>query len=237
VPIAAKLVADLLTAAGVHRVLTMDLHAEQIQGFFNIPVDNIYSLPIMLGDVWKKNFDHLMVVSPDVGGVVRARALAKRLECDLAIIDKRRPKANVSEVMNIIGEVEGRTCVIMDDIVDTAGTCARRRPRSRNTAPSRSWPTASIRCFPAMPSIADQSLGSRRTGRHRHHSAVAKRRSKFAAHSPAVGGRGAGRNDSPHQQRGFGFLALHRIVRRFFSLNPLPGRGRGLSYTQYQELS
>ena len=122
VPIAAKLVADLLTAAGVHRVLTMDLHAEQIQGFFNIPVDNIYSLPIMLADVWKKNFSDLMVVSPDVGGGVRARALAKRLECDLAIIDKRRPKANVSEVMNIIGEVEGRTCVLMDDMVDTAGT-------------------------------------------------------------------------------------------------------------------
>lgn len=122
VPIAAKLVADLLTAAGVDRVLTMDLHAEQIQGFFNIPVDNIYSLPIMLADVWKKDFEDLMVVSPDVGGVVRARALAKRLECDLAIIDKRRPKANVSEVMNIIGEVEGRTCVIMDDMVDTAGT-------------------------------------------------------------------------------------------------------------------
>ena len=122
VPIAAKLVADLLTAAGVHRVLTMDLHAEQIQGFFSIPVDNIYSLPIMLADVWKKDFDNLMVVSPDVGGVMRARALAKRLECDLAIIDKRRPKANVSEVMNLIGEVEGRTCVLMDDIVDTAGT-------------------------------------------------------------------------------------------------------------------
>ena len=122
VPIAAKLVADLLAAAGVHRVLTMDLHAEQIQGFFNIPVDNIYSLPIMLADVWKQHFDDLLVVSPDVGGVVRARALAKRLECDLAIIDKRRPKANVAEVMNIIGEVEGRTCVIMDDMVDTAGT-------------------------------------------------------------------------------------------------------------------
>ena len=122
VPIAAKLVADLLTAAGVDRVLTMDLHAEQIQGFFNIPVDNIYSLPIMLADVWKQHYPNLMAISPDVGGVVRARALAKRLECDLAIIDKRRPKANVAEVMNIIGEVEGRTCVIMDDIVDTAGT-------------------------------------------------------------------------------------------------------------------
>ncbi|MBK7355467.1 ribose-phosphate pyrophosphokinase [Propionivibrio sp.] len=132
VPIAAKLVADLLTAAGVHRVLTMDLHAEQIQGFFNIPVDNIYSLPIMLADVWKKDFDGLMVVSPDVGGVVRARALAKRLECDLAIIDKRRPKANVSEVMNIIGEVEGRTCVIMDDMVDTAGTLCKAASALKN---------------------------------------------------------------------------------------------------------
>lgn len=122
VPIAAKLVADLLTAAGVQRMLTMELHAEQIQGFFNIPVDNMYSLPIMLADVWRKNFEHLMVVSPDVGGVMRARALAKRLECDLAIIDKRRPKANVSEVMNIIGDVRGQTCVLMDDMVDTAGT-------------------------------------------------------------------------------------------------------------------
>jgi ribose-phosphate pyrophosphokinase len=122
VPIAAKLMADLLTAAGVQRLLTMDLHAEQIQGFFNIPVDNIYSMPIMLADVWKKDLKDLISVSPDVGGVVRARALAKRLECDLAIIDKRRPKANVSEVMNIIGDVEDRICVIMDDIVDTAGT-------------------------------------------------------------------------------------------------------------------
>ncbi|GHU36924.1 ribose-phosphate pyrophosphokinase [Betaproteobacteria bacterium] len=122
VPIAAKLVADLLTAAGIDRVLTMDLHADQIQGFFNIPVDNAYSMPIMLADVWKQDFENLMVVSPDVGGVVRARALAKRLECDLAIIDKRRPKANVSEVMNIIGDVKDRTCVLMDDMVDTAGT-------------------------------------------------------------------------------------------------------------------
>jgi ribose-phosphate pyrophosphokinase len=122
VPITAKLVADLLAAAGVQRVLTMDLHAEQIQGFFSIPVDNTYSMPIMLADVWKQDFEDLMVVSPDVGGVVRARALAKRLECDLAIIDKRRPKANVSEVMNIIGDVRGRICVLMDDMVDTAGT-------------------------------------------------------------------------------------------------------------------
>ncbi|MBW7903487.1 MAG: ribose-phosphate pyrophosphokinase [Rhodocyclaceae bacterium] len=122
VPIAAKLVANMLMASGVDRVLTMDLHAEQIQGFFDIPVDNIYALPILLDDIQKQNYENLMVVSPDHGGVVRARSLAKRLECDLAIIDKRRPKANVSEVMNIIGEVQGRTCVIMDDIVDTAGT-------------------------------------------------------------------------------------------------------------------
>jgi ribose-phosphate pyrophosphokinase len=100
----------------------MDLHADQIQGFFDIPVDNIYAAPVLLGDVWKQRYENLIVVSPDVGGVVRARALAKRLESDLAIIDKRRPKANVSEVMNVIGEVEGRTCVIMDDMVDTAGT-------------------------------------------------------------------------------------------------------------------
>ena len=122
VPIAAKLVANMLAASGVDRVLTMDLHAEQIQGFFDIPVDNIYSLPILLDDILKQNYENPMVVSPDHGGVVRARSLAKRLECDLAIIDKRRPKANVAEVMNIIGEVDGRTCIIMDDMVDTAGT-------------------------------------------------------------------------------------------------------------------
>src|ERR1700741_5003806 len=122
VAISAKVVANMLASVGVARVLTMDLHADQIQGFFDIPVDNIYAAPVLLGDVWKQRYENLIVVSPDVGGVVRARALAKRLESDLAIIDKRRPKANVSEVMNVIGEVEGRTCVIMDDMVDTAGT-------------------------------------------------------------------------------------------------------------------
>ncbi len=122
VPISAKVVANMMSSVGVDRVLTMDLHSEQIQGFFDIPVDNIYSGPIMLGDVWKHGFDHLVVVSPDVGGVVRARALAKRMEADLAIIDKRRPRPNVATVMNIIGEVEGRTCVIVDDLVDTANT-------------------------------------------------------------------------------------------------------------------
>jgi len=106
----------------VNRVLTMDLHSDQIQGFFDIPVDNIYSTPILMGDIWKQNYDNLMVVSPDVGGVVRARAVAKRLECDLAIIDKRRPKPNVAKVMHIIGDVKDRTCLIMDDMVDTANT-------------------------------------------------------------------------------------------------------------------
>ena len=122
VAISAKVVANMLQAVGVHRVLTMDLHADQIQGFFDVPVDNIYASPILLGDLWKHNYENLVVVSPDVGGVVRARALAKRIEADLAIIDKRRPRANVAEVMHIIGEVDGRTCVIMDDMVDTANT-------------------------------------------------------------------------------------------------------------------
>jgi ribose-phosphate pyrophosphokinase len=122
VAITAKVVANMLTIVGVNRVLTMDLHSDQIQGFFDIPVDNIYATPLLLSDLWKRNYDDLVVVSPDVGGVVRARAAAKQLNSDLAIIDKRRPKPNVAKVMNIIGDVAGRTCVIMDDMVDTANT-------------------------------------------------------------------------------------------------------------------
>src|SRR5712664_3085625 len=122
VAISAKVVANMLVVAGVNRLLTMDLHADQIQGFFDIPVDNVYATPILLGDLWKHGYKNLVVVSPDVGGVVRARAIAKRLESDLAIIDKRRPQPNVSEVMNVIGDVKGRNCVIMDDMVDTANT-------------------------------------------------------------------------------------------------------------------
>jgi ribose-phosphate pyrophosphokinase len=123
VPITAKLVANLITTAGINRVLTVDLHADQIQGFFDIPVDNVYASPVLLGDVWKQRDDNTIVVSPDVGGVVRARALAKRLDdADLAIIDKRRPRPNESKVMNIIGNVAGKTCVMIDDMVDTAGT-------------------------------------------------------------------------------------------------------------------
>ncbi len=123
VAISAKLVANLITTAGVDRVLTVDLHADQIQGFFDIPVDNVYASPVLLGDAWKQKYNNMVVVSPDVGGVVRARALAKRLDdADLAIIDKRRPRANEAKVMHIIGEVEGKVCVLIDDLIDTAGT-------------------------------------------------------------------------------------------------------------------
>lgn len=123
VPITARLVAKMISDAGAHRVLTIDLHADQIQGFFDVPVDNVYASPVLLGDVWRQKYPNLMVVSPDVGGVVRARALAKRLDdADLAIIDKRRPRPNEAKVMNIIGDVKGRTCVLIDDLVDTAGT-------------------------------------------------------------------------------------------------------------------
>lgn len=123
VPLTAKVVADMITTAGADRVLTVDLHADQVQGFFDVPMDNIYASPILLGDIWRQEYPDLIVVSPDVGGVVRARALAKRLDdADLAIIDKRRPRPNEAKVMNIIGDVEGRQCVLVDDLVDTAGT-------------------------------------------------------------------------------------------------------------------
>ena len=126
VPISARTVADLIGVVGTDRVLTVDLHADQVQGFFGIPLDNVYASPVLLGDVWKHEYPELIVVSPDVGGVVRARAFARRLDnADLAIIDKRRPRANEAEIMNIIGDVDGRTCVLIDDMVDTAGTlCA-----------------------------------------------------------------------------------------------------------------
>lgn len=122
VPISAKLVANMLYSAGIDRVLTVDLHADQIQGFFDVPVDNIYATPILVHDIEKQRFENLIVVSPDIGGVVRARAVAKMLNTDLAIIDKRRPKANVAEVMNVIGDIQGRTCLIVDDMIDTANT-------------------------------------------------------------------------------------------------------------------
>jgi ribose-phosphate pyrophosphokinase len=123
VPISARVVADMLTSVGVDRVLTVDLHAEQIQGFFDVPVDNVYGSPVLLDDIERRNYENVMVVSPDIGGVVRARAIAKQLnDVDLAIIDKRRPAANVAQVMHIIGDVRDRSCILVDDMVDTAGT-------------------------------------------------------------------------------------------------------------------
>ncbi len=160
VPITAKVVANMLQAAGVQRLLTMDLHADQIQGFFDIPVDNVYAAPVLLADLDKQKYDDLLVVSPDVGGVVRARAFAKRMECDLAIIDKRRPKANVSEVMNIIGEVEGRTCVIMDDIVDTAGTLCKAASALKESGAKRvlSYTTHAVLSGAAVARLNDSEL-------------------------------------------------------------------------------
>jgi ribose-phosphate pyrophosphokinase len=123
VPITARLVASMIATAGIDRVLTVDLHADQIQGFFSIPLDNVYGSPVLLGDLWKHKDDNMVVVSPDIGGVIRARALAKRMDdLDLAIIDKRRPQPNQAEIMNIIGEVDGKTCILIDDMIDTAGT-------------------------------------------------------------------------------------------------------------------
>ena len=160
VAITAKLIADMLTSAGVDRLLTMDLHSDQIQGFFDIPVDNIYATPILLADVWRQNYPNLIVVSPDVGGVVRARALAKQLDADLAIIDKRRPKPNVSKVMNIIGEVAGRTCLIMDDMVDTANTLceAAKALKDKGAARVLSYCTHPVLSGPAVERITNSAI-------------------------------------------------------------------------------
>jgi len=160
VPISAKVVANLLETVGVERVLTMDLHADQIQGFFDIPVDNIYASPVLLSDLKSKAYPDLVVVSPDVGGVVRARALAKQLGSDLAIIDKRRPKANVSEVMHVIGEIDGRNCVIMDDMIDTAGTLVKAAEVLKERGAKRvfAYCTHPILSGPAVERIANSQL-------------------------------------------------------------------------------
>ena len=160
VPISGRVVANMLEAVGVSRVLTMDLHADQIQGFFNIPVDNIYASPVLLSDLQAKKYSNLVVVSPDIGGVVRARALAKQLGCDLAIIDKRRPKANVSEVMHIIGEIEGRNCVIMDDMIDTAGTLVKAAEvlKERNAKSVFAYCTHPVFSGPAIERIKTSQL-------------------------------------------------------------------------------
>jgi ribose-phosphate pyrophosphokinase len=160
VAITAKVVANMLTGVGVDRVLTMDLHADQIQGFFDIPVDNIYAAPLLLADVWRHDYKDLVVVSPDVGGVVRARALAKRLDSDLAIIDKRRPKPNVAKVMNIIGDVAGRTCIIMDDMVDTANTLCEAAAALKEKGAERviAYCTHPVLSGPAVGRIENSSL-------------------------------------------------------------------------------
>jgi ribose-phosphate pyrophosphokinase len=161
VPITARLVAKMIGQSGAHRVLTVDLHADQIQGFFDIPVDNVYASPILLGDVWRKKYDDLMVVSPDVGGVVRARALAKRLDdADLAIIDKRRPRANEAKVMNIIGDVRDRSCVIIDDLVDTAGTLCRAAAALKEAGARRvvAYCTHAVLSGPAVDNIEGSQL-------------------------------------------------------------------------------
>jgi len=160
VAITAKVVADMLSSAGVDRLLTMDLHSDQIQGFFDIPVDNIYASPILLSDVWRNNYPNLIVVSPDVGGVVRARALAKQLEADLAIIDKRRPKPNVAKVMNIIGDVAGRTCLIMDDLVDTANTLCEAAKALKDKGATRvlAYCTHAVLSGPAVERIENSAI-------------------------------------------------------------------------------
>jgi len=161
VPVTAKVVADMVATVGTDRVLTVDLHADQIQGFFNIPVDNVYASPVLLGDVWRQKYPNLIVVSPDVGGVVRARALAKRLDdADLAIIDKRRPKANVAKVMNIIGDVEGRSCILIDDLVDTAGTLCRAAAalKEHGAAMVVAYCTHPVLSGPAVDNISNSEL-------------------------------------------------------------------------------
>ena len=160
VPISAKVVADMMVKAGVDRVMTMDLHADQIQGFFDVPVDNVYGSPILLDDIERQNYDDLVVVSPDVGGVVRARAIAKQLNADLAIIDKRRPQANQAQVMHIIGEIEGRTCVVVDDMIDTAGTLCKAGEALNDHGAARgvAYATHPILSGPAVDNITNSVL-------------------------------------------------------------------------------
>lgn len=161
VPITAKVVANMIASVGTDRVLTLDLHADQIQGFFDMPMDNIYASPVLLGDIWKHEYPDLMVVSPDVGGVVRARAVARRLDnADLAIIDKRRPRANEAQVMNIIGDVDGRTCVLVDDMVDTAGTLCKAASALKEHGAKQvvAYCTHPVLSGPAIKNIADSEL-------------------------------------------------------------------------------
>ena len=211
VSISAKVVANMISEAGADRALTMDIHADQIQGFFNIPMDNIYASPVLLGDIWKHNYPNLMVVSPDVGGVVRARAIAKRLDdADLAIIDKRRPQANQAEVMNIIGDVRDRTCVLVDDIADTAGTLC-----SAASALKDRGGVAGRRLLHARGPVRRRGrqrrgVGARRAGGDQHHPARRARR-RVPQDSPVERRRAARREHAPHERRGVDRLALHGL--------------------------
>ena len=172
--ITAKLVANMVQSAGVDRLLTIDLHSDQIQGFFDIPVDNVYASPVLLGDAYRQRYENMIVVSPDVGGVVRARALAKRLDdADLAIIDKRRPRPNESKVMNIIGEVAGKTCVLIDDMVDTAGTLCCGRAGIEGRGCDEGGGLHHARHPLRQCHREDHEVGARRAGGDRHHPAVA----------------------------------------------------------------
>ena len=206
-PISAKVVANLLQTVGVERLLTMDLHADQIQGFFDIPVDNIYASPVLLTDVKSKNYQDLVVVSPDVGGVVRARALAKQLGCDLAIIDKRRPKANVSEVMHVIGDIDGRNCVIMDDMIDTAGTLVKAAEvlKDRGAKSVYAYCTHPVFSGPAVERIKNSALDEVVIT---NNAAVVRRRQGLQEDPPAVGGLPVRRDHPPHFRRRIGHVPL-----------------------------
>ncbi len=229
VAISAKVVANMLAAVGVDRVLTMDLHADQIQGFFDVPVDNVYATPILLGDVWKHHYEDLMVVSPDVGGVVRARAMAKRLECDLAIIDKRRPRPNVSEVMNIIGEVEGRTCIIMDDIVDTANTLCKAAEALKANGAKKvvAYCTHPVLSGNAVKRIDESSLDELVVTDTIPLRADAQASKRIRVLTVAGLLRGAARrNHSEDLQRGLGVVPVHGVIHQGFSTGGAWSRGR-----------
>ena len=214
VPISAKVVANLLETVGVERVLTMDLHADQIQGFFDIPVDNIYASPVLLADLKSKNYNDLVVVSPDVGGVVRARALAKQLGCDLAIIDKRRPTANVSEVMHVIGEIEGRNCVIMDDMIDTAGTLVKAAEvlKERGAKSVYAYCTHAVFSGPAIERIAKSQLDEVVITNTIPLNDAAKACKKIRQ---LIGGVPVCRDDPPHHRRRVGDVAVRRAEQQF----------------------
>ena len=204
VPISAKVVAKMIAAAGTDRVLTVDLHADQIQGFYDIAIDNVYASPVLLGDIWRHRYDDLIVVSPDVGGVVRARALAKHLDdADLAIIDKRRPRANQSQVMNIIGDVAGRTCIMIDDLVDTAGTLCKAADALKQNGAVRvvAYVTHPVLSGKAVENIMNSSLDELVVT----DTLPLRRRCRgVPAHPSAEHFRTAGRDHAPYQRRGFG---------------------------------